>query len=354
MAIADLLLDPVLARGLAHVGEDRGPVGDRLLRRPRFEAVAERVHVGVRADPRVAEEVPGAAEVLARLEDRVAAARAALLQVPGGADPREAGADDQHVEMFGRPRGHGGILADWLEILDLTRRSRSGDARRAAAPVCRRPPLLRGLRLDGRRADDELEADDLLGTYARLEAEAGGRAMLLTGDRDMYQCAGRAGHRALRDAPAARQRRRRGRPRGGARALRRRPGAGPRLHRPARRPGSDGLPGAKGVGPKTAADLLREHGTLEATLDDAIRERRPKLRAALIDGRDDLLAFKDIATLRDAGVDAPAGPPDRLGRRRRGRPRARHEPPRRAARAERRVALPTFSTPGCGKSRIRG
>src|ERR671912_3019232 len=36
---------------------------------------------------------------------------------------------------------------------------------------------------------EDLEADDLLGTYAKLEAEAGGRALLLTGDRDMYQCA---------------------------------------------------------------------------------------------------------------------------------------------------------------------
>src|ERR671937_597037 len=34
-----------------------------------------------------------------------------------------------------------------------------------------------------------LEADDLLGSYARREAEAGGRALLLTGDRDMFQCA---------------------------------------------------------------------------------------------------------------------------------------------------------------------
>ena len=71
---------------------------------------------------------------------------------------------------------------------------------------------------------------------------------------------------------------------------------------------SDGLPGAKGVGPKTAAELLREHGSLEAILDNAIRERRPKLRAALIEAREDLLAFKDIATLRDAGVEPP---PDR-------------------------------------------
>jgi DNA polymerase-1 len=69
---------------------------------------------------------------------------------------------------------------------------------------------------------------------------------------------------------------------------------------------SDGLPGAKGVGPKTAAELLRKHGSLEAILDSAIREQRPKLRAALIEGREDLLAFKDIATLRDAGVERPA------------------------------------------------
>jgi DNA polymerase-1 len=37
---------------------------------------------------------------------------------------------------------------------------------------------------------ESLEADDLLGTYARREAEASSRALLLTGDRDMYQCAG--------------------------------------------------------------------------------------------------------------------------------------------------------------------
>ena len=36
---------------------------------------------------------------------------------------------------------------------------------------------------------DSLEADDLLGSYARVESEAGGRALLLTGDRDMFQCA---------------------------------------------------------------------------------------------------------------------------------------------------------------------
>src|SRR5829696_2340783 len=34
----------------------------------------------------------------------------------------------------------------------------------------------------------ELEADDLLGSLARVEAQAGGEALLFTGDRDMFQC----------------------------------------------------------------------------------------------------------------------------------------------------------------------
>jgi len=69
---------------------------------------------------------------------------------------------------------------------------------------------------------------------------------------------------------------------------------------------SDGIPGAKGVGPKTAAELLRRDGSLQAVLDGAIRETRPKLRAVLVEGREDLLAYKRIATLQDAGTGRPA------------------------------------------------
>ena len=152
---------------------------------------------------------------------------------------------------------------------------------------------------------EDLEADDLLGTYARVEAEAGGHALLLTGDRDMYQCAGkgvtvlyvRTGGKGAEEVGPA--------------EVRERYGIGPELvpdFIALRGDPSDGLPGAKGVGPKTAAELLRKHGSLEAILDQAIREQRPKLRAALIEGREELLAFKDIATLRDAGVKPP---PDR-------------------------------------------
>jgi DNA polymerase-1 len=154
-------------------------------------------------------------------------------------------------------------------------------------------------------SSDELEADDLLGTYAEREAGAGGQALLLTGDRDMYQCAGdgvsvlyvRTGGKGAEAV--------------GPEEVRERYGIGPELvpdFIALRGDPSDGLPGAKGVGPKTAAELLRKHGSLEAVLANAIREQRPKLRAALIEAGDDLRAFKDIATLRDAGVEPP---PDR-------------------------------------------
>jgi 5'-3' exonuclease len=62
---------------------------------------------------------------------------------------------------------------------------------------------------------------------------------------------------------------------------------------------SDGLPGAPGIGPKTATDLLRRHGSLEAAIAAADGER-PRVAAALIDHADDLRAFKAIATLQPA------------------------------------------------------
>ena len=67
--------DVVLVDGLVQVGEDLVRPGDGVLARPRLERVAERVQVGVRADPRVAEQVPRPADRVAALEDRVRLAR---------------------------------------------------------------------------------------------------------------------------------------------------------------------------------------------------------------------------------------------------------------------------------------
>jgi DNA polymerase-1 len=152
---------------------------------------------------------------------------------------------------------------------------------------------------------ETLEADDLLGSFAHLEAAAGGEVLLLTGDRDMFQCVServsvlyvRTGVRGAEQVGPAEVERRYGIP----------PALVPDFIALRGDP-SDGIPGAKGVGEKTAAELLRRHGSLEATLEGALRESRPALRGSLLEGREQLLAFKEIATLRDADVERP---PDR-------------------------------------------
>jgi DNA polymerase-1 len=67
---------------------------------------------------------------------------------------------------------------------------------------------------------------------------------------------------------------------------------------------SDGLPGAKGIGAKTAADLLREHGSLEPVLASANRQR-PRIGAALREQADELRDFLAIATLVEVEVELP-------------------------------------------------
>jgi DNA polymerase-1 len=149
---------------------------------------------------------------------------------------------------------------------------------------------------------DSLEADDLLGSYAKREVDAGGKALLLTGDRDMFQCASKdvrvlyvsTGVSGAQPLGPAEVKKRYGVP----------PGLVPDFIALRGDP-SDGIPGAKGVGEKTAAELLRKHGSLEKVLDAAVGEPRVGLRTALLGSRDELLDFKEIATLRTAKVSRP-------------------------------------------------
>jgi 5'-3' exonuclease len=155
-------------------------------------------------------------------------------------------------------------------------------------------------------ASDTLEADDLLGAYARRETEAGGETLVMTGDRDMFQCAGdsvsvlyiRTGSRGAELV--------------GPDEVRRRYGVPPELvpdFIALRGDPSDGIPGAKGIGEKTAAELLHRHGSLEAALEGALRESKPSVRAALLEQREELLRFKEIATLRDVELKPPEDRP---------------------------------------------
>jgi DNA polymerase-1 len=154
-------------------------------------------------------------------------------------------------------------------------------------------------------ATDDLEADDLLGSLATIETEAGGETLILTGDRDMFQCVNdsvkvllqRTGGDGPKEVDAA--------------EVREIYGIDPEQvpdFIALRGDPSDGLPGAKGIGAKTAADLLRRKHDLEHVILGAIREK-PSVRKALIEQADELRSFKDIATLRAVPVERPPDAP---------------------------------------------
>jgi DNA polymerase-1 len=151
----------------------------------------------------------------------------------------------------------------------------------------------------------ELEADDLLGALAQAEAAAGGETLILTGDRDLYQCVdertrvlylrqGSAGFETVHETE-----------------VQRRYGVAPALvpdFIALRGDPSDGLPGAPGIGAKTAAALLARHGSLEALLAALATDdggERPRIAAILREHAGALRCYREIATLRPPAVERP-------------------------------------------------
>ena len=93
---------------------------------------------------------------------------------------------------------------------------------------------------------------------------------------------------------------------------------------------SDGIPGAKGIGEKTARDLLREYGTLDAAIENAAASAPARARRAARPGRRAARVSPHGDAAAGAGR-AARGPPDRLRRRGRRRRGTRHAPARGAA-----------------------
>jgi 5'-3' exonuclease len=154
---------------------------------------------------------------------------------------------------------------------------------------------------------DELEADDVMFSLARIEEEAGGSSLLFTGDRDLYG--------AVNEATTFLELPKSGAPTAlGPVAVRERYGVEPALVPDLialRGDPSDGIPGAPGVGAKTAAQLLQAHGSLEGVLA-AAREGsddiRPRIAKALSENAELLRTFRHIATLQRIALERP---PDR-------------------------------------------
>jgi DNA polymerase I len=138
------------------------------------------------------------------------------------------------------------------------------------------------------------EADDFLAAAVRSEEERHGTALVATSDRDSFQLASdrttilqptRGVSELARVGPAE---------------VRERYGVEPEQvpdFIALRGDPSDRLPGAKGVGPKTAADVLKQYGTLEAALEAG----RFAAQA------EELRLYRRMATL---DADAPLAPLD--------------------------------------------
>jgi DNA polymerase I len=191
------------------------------------------------------------------------------------------------------------VLACWDTLGEPTYRHRELPAYQAHRPpfdgeiveqLGRLPGLVSAFGF-GNAAGAGYEADDFLAAAARLEAAAGGTALVLTSDRDAYQL---ADDRVTILAPQT----------GGKPPARIDPAEV--LERygvtPAQVPDfialrgdpSDGILGASGIGAKTAAALLERFGTLDAAV-----EHRDQLSARQAQALADpaLALYRRVATM---------------------------------------------------------
>jgi DNA polymerase I len=153
------------------------------------------------------------------------------------------------------------------------------------------PELVRAMGFAAAKGDG-YEADDFLAAAVRSEEKRrGGRAVVITSDRDSFQLVSdkttvvtpvRGVSELARIGPEE---------------VRERYGVEPKQvpdFIALRGDPSDKLPGARGVGPKTAATILKQHGTLEAALKAG---RFPQQQ-------EELLLYRRIASL-DASAPLP-------------------------------------------------
>jgi DNA polymerase I len=156
-----------------------------------------------------------------------------------------------------------------------------------------------------------MEADDVMATLARSGTEAGYDVVLVTGDKDMLQ--------VVSDRVTVLSPQTRGEDylRIGADEVHRRWGVGPEHIRDVLAlmgDTSDNIPGVPGVGEKTAVELMKQFGSLEALYQRIAEVKKPALRKKLEEHRDLAFLSRELATVRadlDLGLtleDLPVAP----------------------------------------------
>ena len=146
---------------------------------------------------------------------------------------------------------------------------------------------------------DGYEADDVIGTLARLGVEAQLNVVVVSGDKDFQQLV-RPGVWLLnpgRGGPASVEEQWVGVENGSERL-----GVPPALvtdYLALVGDTSDNVPGVRGIGDKTAQELVNSFGTVEHILEHAAEIAKKRPREALLEQRELALLSKELVTIRD-------------------------------------------------------
>ncbi|MFO7893440.1 MAG: DNA polymerase I [Longimicrobiales bacterium] len=175
-------------------------------------------------------------------------------------------------------------------------REKMPDELRASLPRIRE--LVEAFRIPVLELED-YEADDVIGTMARLAADAGVETVIVSGDKDFYQLIddhvkllnpGRGGQSTVDEEWV-----------GPANASERLGVAPEHVQDYLALIGdsSDNIPGAKGIGPKTAVKLIDQYGGVDEILAHADEVSGKRAREALQEYRDEILLSKQLVTIME-------------------------------------------------------
>ncbi|HLV07628.1 MAG TPA: DNA polymerase I [Croceibacterium sp.] len=151
--------------------------------------------------------------------------------------------------------------------------------------------------------EDDLEADDLIASYAREATRRGWDVTIVSSDKDLMQLVGKCGepHDGIDggcidmldtmknqriDIPEVIEKF----------------GVPPELVGDVLAlmgDSVDNIPGIFGIGPKTASKLIQDHGSLQGALDAAPAMKPGKLRERLIEGREMALLSRELVQLKE-------------------------------------------------------
>ncbi len=145
-----------------------------------------------------------------------------------------------------------------------------------------------------RLEDDEVEADDILGSVARSFADREHPVYLVTGDKDAYQLVTEhvriyANKKGISEFEIYDQE-----------GIEKKTGLKPSQiidYMSLMGDSSDNIPGVKGIGEKTARSLLQQFGSLEAIYDN-LDQLKGRTRTLIEEGRESALLSKELVTIR--------------------------------------------------------